>query len=139
MSRTTLTLLIGAALLVGCSKAAPEQDTGKTPAQVAEQAKQADQADLEKAVAAYQEAIKNSQDEVDALQKQIKEAASSAIGDVLGQPEEGGQAGKVDVEGLKQQVADLTDRLQDLKAKLDVYAQELASRVEQAAGGQPAG
>ena len=134
MSSKLLVALLGATLTLGCEPAGgPAHDDDKTPTQVAEEAKQSDTAALEEAKASYESAIAATTEELQALEKQITDAGSSALDNLM--TDAGAQADKLqaDLASWKAEAGQLTKTLDDLKAKLTAVTKELAAR---AAGGE---
>ena len=123
--------LIGAALIItGCSGGndITGADVDKTPAQVADEAKQAETPELEAAVASYEQAITDAQAELAALQKQIEDAGSKAVGDLMEQAEAEQTDLATELDTWKGEAKQLSGKLEDLQAKMKAYSSELASR-----------
>lgn len=116
-------------LIVGCgSKDATQADEGKTPAQVAADAKAVDEAKLEQLVADYEVAIAQVKADIDELAPKIKAAGTEAVGDLMSMGDDAKDSAADSLEELKQENKALTKKLADLTAKMNAYAAELASR-----------
>lgn len=135
--KTFCLIALLALAFIGCGGAggadnAPAADEAKTPAEVTVAVKTQETPALEKAVTAYKAEVKDLGTQVEDLKaqvaKKVEEAMGSGLDGLLGK--EGASADlKAEAEKLKLQLADLEAHWKDLQAKLNIYVQELASRV----------
>lgn len=105
--------LIVAALLTGCGSGGV--DESKPIDQVAAEAAEMGQAELQKMVDKYEAAIADKMAEIDVLKEKVKEIP---LTEMMGE----------DAKALKDDISSITESVNSLKDRLTVYAKELSAQ-----------
>lgn len=139
MFRSALITAALSASLCACGSAEPESaaepgpvsDADKTPAQIEEDVAAADTATLEQTLADYKAAIAAKKSEIEGLEDDLEGQVDKTLGD-LGELVKGDST-KVqemtdDATALEQRLTSLQADLEDLRDKMKIYKDELASR-----------